>query len=342
MTSPNDDRGAKPTCRRPRTIERIAAQKFHCPACGAEAHWNPRQARADLSVLRHRVARHTAGARRRDRHRRARPGAALRGIPDDARGWRRARRCRSAVRAATRSRSSIRTRSDSAVTSAARRRSCPTSRSRMRSVRSRCCRSKISESRARELIRAWYGRQWLAPNRFRHEGAHRHGQGRLSAVLDLRCERDARWTAESGTYYYVSRATARSARCDGRRRPASCRTRSTTSWCCASPGVDSLEAAANRAVSDRNARALRRGLSGRMDGRAIPDRPGRAASRSRAQMDAKLRALCGEQVPGRHVTAICRCDATYSEPDVQAHPGAGLAAELRAMAERRTRWSSTA
>ncbi len=44
---------------------------------------------------------------------------------------------------------------------------------------------KVSEDQARDGIRAWYGKLWLAPNALEAPGAHRHRQGRIPAVLDL-------------------------------------------------------------------------------------------------------------------------------------------------------------
>ena len=165
-----------------------ARQKFHCPACGAEANWNPGEAGARLPVL-----------RRPSRPRRCRRAAPTRSSSSTIwprrsapfrtrRAAGRPRRPPSAARAARRFRSSTPTRSAAAATSAARRRSCRTRRSRIRFVPSRCLPLKISESQARDLIRAWYGRQWLAPNNLQREGAHRHGERHLSSVLDLRCE----------------------------------------------------------------------------------------------------------------------------------------------------------
>src|SRR6185436_791089 len=64
-----------------------AHEKFHCPACGAEFHWNPTQQKlicpfcgtqspAPLQTLNEKavIAEHDLVS-------------ALRGIPDDARGW---------------------------------------------------------------------------------------------------------------------------------------------------------------------------------------------------------------------------------------------------------------
>ena len=123
-----------------RRRSRPHAQKFNCPACGAEAQLESGEAGAGLPVLRRRVAGDAPGPRRRHRHRRARSGG---GAAQHSRfGARLAgrRRSPSAARAARRSRSSTPTRSAAAATSADPRRWCRTKRSRTRSGPSRCCR----------------------------------------------------------------------------------------------------------------------------------------------------------------------------------------------------------
>ena len=62
---------------------------------------------------------------------------------------------------------------------------------------------KVTEPQARDLIRAWYGRQWLAPNAFEREGPHRHRQGAVPAVLDVRRQRRRALARRLGEYYYV-------------------------------------------------------------------------------------------------------------------------------------------
>ena len=122
------------------------------------------QAGAGLPVLRDRVAGRASRARRGDGRSSntifsPRSAACL---TSAAVG--RPRRRRSAARAAAPSRSSTPARSAAAASSAVRRSSCRTKRPRTRSGPNRCCRSRSSEPNARELIRRWYGRQWLAPN----------------------------------------------------------------------------------------------------------------------------------------------------------------------------------
>ena len=60
-----------------------------------------------------------------------------------------------------------------------------------------------------------------------------------------------------------------------------------------------------------------------------------AAQRAREAMDRKVEALCARADPGRHATATSACAPT-TRPDVQAHPGAGVAAVVHLRARRPT------
>ncbi len=91
---------------------------------------------------------------------------------------------------------------------------------------------KISESQARDLIRAWYGRQWLAPNRFSAKALTDTVKGIYLPYWTFDAKADARWTADAGQYYYVreNNRNVRHVQMDagiGRARRIS----STTSWC---------------------------------------------------------------------------------------------------------------
>ena len=116
-----------------------AREKFHCPACGGEAHWNPAKHALicpfcgtespaelhtrgeDTVIVEHDLV------------------AALRAIPDSARGWQAEKtsvQCQSCRAISVFDSANI----SRVVISADLRRSFPTNRSRMHSVPSRCCR----------------------------------------------------------------------------------------------------------------------------------------------------------------------------------------------------------
>jgi hypothetical protein len=279
-------------------VSATAREKFHCPACGAEANWNPAQqalicpfcgtespvtlqtriaATADSLIVEHDLE------------------ATLAAIPASARGWQAPK-------------TSVRCRSCRAI-----------SVFDPRAVGGRCefCGStalvpyeqtedpfrpesllplKISETRARELIRAWYSHQWLAPNNLNAKALTDTVRGIYLPYWTFDAKADARWTADAGTYYYV-RVNNKQVR-NVRWTPVSGAIAHAfdDDLVCASVGVDS---ATLRKIEPFPTDAL------------VPFDPGylagwtveryqidlvAAAQRSRDQMMAELRRLCGAQI----------------------------------------------
>ena len=204
----------------------------------------------------------------------------------------------------------------SAASSAARRARAVHSDAIADSARRACCRSRSSESQAREQMRAWYRSRWFAPNKLKTRGAHRHGPRPLPSVLDVR--RAGRGAVDRGSGPLLLR--------DGppRRQDAS---RS------ASP----LGAGRRRARSFLRRRAgagdQRRGREAAEQGRAV-SRPIRWCRTTRATcragwssgirsiwspprstrarvMEGKVRAMCAQQVPGDTQRNL-QVDADYS------------------------------
>ncbi|MGC4081189.1 MAG: hypothetical protein QM736_03500 [Vicinamibacterales bacterium] len=68
---------------------------------------------------------------------------------------------------------------------------------------------KIAESQARDLIRGWYGRQWLAPNGFAGKAITDTVKGIYLPYWTFDANVFARWTAESGEYYYTGSGKSR-------------------------------------------------------------------------------------------------------------------------------------
>ena len=150
--------------RRRRPTPSRRAQKFHCPACGAEAHWNPAkqalicpfcgtespatlQTRgADTVIVEHDLV------------------AALRDIPDAARGWQAEKtsvRCQSCQAISVFDADKVGRRCDFCGSAQL----VPYEQVKDAFRPESLLPLKISESQARDSIRAWYGRQWLAPNK---------------------------------------------------------------------------------------------------------------------------------------------------------------------------------
>ncbi len=187
------------------TFEEVLAtarEKFHCPACGAEAHWNPGkqalicpycgtespavlQTRGDgTSVVERDLA------------------EALRTIPDSTRGWQATKtsvRCQSCRAISVFDPSHVGNRCEFCGASAL----VPYEQIDAPFRPESLLPFTISETRARELIREWYGRLWLAPNAFRSKAITDTVTGLYLPYWTFDANAHARYTAEAGTYYYT-------------------------------------------------------------------------------------------------------------------------------------------
>jgi len=183
-------------------VQATAREKFACPACGAEAHWNPtKQAlicpycgtespvelktRSDGTVIAERDL-----------------AAALKSIPASARGWRTATtsvRCQSCRAISVFDPDKIGKRCEFCGSSAL----VPYEQVDDPFSPESLLPFKIDETRSRELIRDWYGRQWLAPNAFKNKALVDTVRGLYLPYWTFDAKADARYTAEAGTYYYT-------------------------------------------------------------------------------------------------------------------------------------------
>ena len=298
------------------------------------------QAGTDLSVLRRRVAGDARGTGRGDRHRRARSCARAARHPGFGAGLERCRRRQSAVRAARPSRSSTRTRSVAAAISAGPRRSSPYEEVKDAFRPESLLPLKIAESQARDLIRAWYGKQWLAPNAFKAKALTDTVKALYLPYWTFDARADARWRADSGEYYYVREGDKQVRRTKWTPVSGALTHTFDDELVCASTGVD---AAKLRRIEPFPTATL------------VPYDPGylagwtveryqidlvTAAQHSRDAMNATLRQLCSQQVPGRHATQSRRRRDIH-RPDVQTHSHARLVVDLYLPRDARTRSSST-
>ncbi len=157
---------------------------------------------------------------------------------------------------------------------------------------------KISESQARDLIRAWYGRQWLAPNIFSAKAITDTVKGIYLPYWTFDAKVDARWTAESGEYYYVQENNKRVQRVNWRPASGQLSHAFNDELVCASVGVDSARL---RQVEPFPTETLVPFDAGYLAGWTVERYQidlVAAAERSREQMDAAMREMCGQQVPG--------------------------------------------
>jgi Zn finger protein HypA/HybF involved in hydrogenase expression len=180
--------------------EELAQQKFACPACGAEGIWNPtRQAlvcpfcgTTSPATIDHAgtIVEHDLVT-------------ALRGISDDKRGWQIEKRyvkCRSCQAISVMD----------AARQAQRCEFCGSAELVPYEQVKETFRPEsvlpftIGEDKARDGIRVWYGRLWLAPNALKRSALTDTVKGVYLPYWTFDAKADASWTAEAGHYYYTT------------------------------------------------------------------------------------------------------------------------------------------
>lgn len=274
----------------------LALEKYHCPACGADAHWNPAkhalvcpfcgtessaelQTRgADTIIVEHDLA------------------AALRSL-EGKRGWRTDKvsaRCQSCQAISVLDPSKVGQRCDFCGSAQL----LPYEEATDAFTPESLLPLKITEPGARDLIRAWYRRQWLAPNTLGSKALTDTATAVYLPYWTFDAHAQARWTADAGRYYYTREGGKRVRRV--RWTPASGEL---------SHVFDDELVAASTGVDP----ALLRGVEPFPTSTVVPYDPGylagwtveryqidlvSAAARSREQMEAKLRRLCAARVPG--------------------------------------------
>jgi DNA-directed RNA polymerase subunit RPC12/RpoP len=274
-----------------------AREKYACPACGADAHWNPAKRAlvcpfcgtespatlekrgADTVIVEHDLV------------------AALRGVPDSQRGWQVAKvsvKCQSCQAISVFDPNRVGQRCEFCGSSQL----VPYEQVKDPFSPESLLPFAIQESQARDLVRAWYGRQWLAPNNLRKKALTDTVRGIYLPYWTFDAQVHARWTADSGRYYYVTVNGKRQQRVE---------------WTPASGALDHFFDDELVAASTGVAAGLLRRLEPFPTGQLIPYDPGylagwtveryqidlvNAAARSREIMEGKIRQLCSTAVPG--------------------------------------------
>jgi len=279
-----------------------AQQKLACPACGGEAVWNPAKqklvcpfcgtespAKLDAAgtIVEHDLV------------------AALRGLTDEARGWQadtRQVRCQSCN-------------AISVLNPARQAQNCefcgsaqlvPYAETKAAFRPESVLPFKVSEGSARDRIRAWYGKLWLAPSALKRRALTDTVRGIYLPYWTFDAKVEADWTAEAGHYYYTTESYFE----NGQQRTRQVRH---VRWVpaaghvshffdddlvCASVGV---HANLVRGIEPFPTAELRSYDPGYVAGWVVEryqiDLAG-AAGRARAAMNAKLESLCVQQIPG--------------------------------------------
>jgi DNA-directed RNA polymerase subunit RPC12/RpoP len=274
-----------------------AREKYACPACGADAHWNPAkralvcpfcgtespaelQTRgADTIIVEHDLV------------------AALRGVPDSSRGWQSAKvsvKCQSCQAISVFDPNRVGQRCEFCGSSQL----VPYEQVKDPFSPESLLPFAIKESQARDLVRAWYGRQWLAPNNLRKRALTDTVRGIYLPYWTFDAQVHARWTADSGRYYYVTVNGKREQRVE---------------WTPAAGELDHFFDDELVAASTGVAAGLLRRLEPFPTGQLVPYDPGylagwtveryqidlvAAAARSREIMEGKTWQMCSAAVPG--------------------------------------------
>ena len=284
------------------TAETAALSKFACPACGGEAIWNPGKqklvcpfcgtespAKVDAAgtIVEHDLV------------------AALRGIGDDRRGWQSDKRqvkCQScnaiSVLAPARQAQNCEFCGSAQLV--------PYTETKPGFSPESMLPFRISETQARDGIRAWYGKLWLAPNRLKKAALTDTVRGVYLPYWTFDAHVDATWTAEAGHYYYTTETYSEGGQLRTRQvqqirwEPAAGRVRHffDDDLVCASVGVHPRLLRGIEPFPTAELKTYDPGyVAGWVVERYQIDLVA-AAQRARGAMDAKLQALCAQQVPG--------------------------------------------
>jgi hypothetical protein len=179
-----------------------AQKKFSCPSCGGEAQWNPAKkalvcpfcgtvspAQVELSpsgnevVVEHDLV------------------AALRGIPDSARGWQADRvsvKCQSCQAISVFDAKNVGQRCDFCGSTAL----VPYEEIKEAFRPESVLPMKLSNDQVRDSIRQWYGSRWFAPNKLKDAALTDTVKGLYIPYWTFDAQVHGEWTAESGYYYY--------------------------------------------------------------------------------------------------------------------------------------------
>jgi hypothetical protein len=181
--------------------EVTALKKHHCPACGAEAEWNPAKqalvcpfcgttAPAEVDQQTGEIKEHDLVT-------------ALREVGPERRGWQTDRisvKCQSCQAISVFQPGRVAQRCEFCGSSAI----VPYEQIKAPIQPESLLPFKISEAQVREAIRQWYASRWFAPNRLRSSALTDTVKGVYLPYWTFDAQAHADWTAESGYHYYTT------------------------------------------------------------------------------------------------------------------------------------------
>jgi len=171
---------------------------------------------------------------------------------------------------------------------------------------------KIDQGNIRDKVHAWYRGRWFAPNRFKTRAFTDTIHGLYLPYWTFDARADARWAAEAGKYYYVRQGGKNVRQVQWTPASGELSHLFDDQLVCASVGVD---ASRLRSVEPFPTDSLVPFDPGYLSGWTVERYQidlVAAAKRSRQQMEATLRELCGAQVPGDTYRNL-NVDATFTD-----------------------------
>jgi hypothetical protein len=287
--------------------EAQARSKFSCPACGAEARWNPAKQALLCGYCGTESPATLESTPSGDQQIRENDlVAALRSIPDHQRGWKATKtqvRCQHCNAISVFDPEKIGKQCDFCGAAAL----VPYEEVKESFMPESLLPKQISETQVRDTVRQWYKSRWFAPNALGTRALTDTVHGVYLPYWTFDAHASAQWTAESGYYYYV---TEHYTDAQGNRRSRQVRK---IRWQSSAGSLrhffdDELVAATKGVQPD-----LLRKVEPFPTKKLVPYDPGflagwtveryqidliAAAQRARQSMDNQVRQLCAAQVPG--------------------------------------------
>ncbi len=300
--------------------EALAQKKFSCPACGAEARWDPEKkalvcpfcgtvspAQTELSaegeevIVEHDLVK------------------ALRGIPDDQRGWQAKKvsvKCQSCQAISVFDPDRVGQRCDFCGSTAL----VPYEEIKEAFRPESLLPMKLSEDAVRDSIHRWYGSRWFAPNKLKGAAMTDIVKGLYIPYWTFDAQVHANWRAESGYFYYETETYTDS---NGRLQTRQVqRVRWEPSWGALDHFFDDELVPASRGVRPKMlhriepfpTKELKPYNAGYLSGWVVERYQidlVAAAKEARDEMDAEMYKMCGARVPGDTYRSL-RVDSDYS------------------------------